>query len=204
MKTIIQQQLELELGENYAEYLSRGRKYLAAMITSPGFVGQRHRIFENEGGFESLLQQLLIRVIEKGSLDDGFKDFSSYLSEEYISTNNRANTHHTKWHLGADNNRPDVDEAYNPFEDSPSESSEDIPQKYPHVEQVLRTQEERDLWQLLGDMGFGAGTNMSGRQPTYGRLTDAINTLGWTRKHGMNIYHRIKQRAARLDEIDQE
>jgi len=201
--TIIEQQVRLELGENYDRYVVRAQRFLKTRLNSPQLAGSKQRILNNEGDgkFDQVVQQLLLTIVEKGDINSAFDSYGQYLEAEYNVTNNRSTTHHTKWVLLGDN----LPANGGPVPDGIPEAQLSSPlkplqAKCPHVIPCFKSDEERELMQIMGDFGFGESTGDRGRQPTYGRLQEVFTILGWDRQKGMRIYHRIKARKRRFEE----
>lgn len=194
---IIDQQLKLDLGENYKTYRHRTEKYCNTVISIPPLKFQRNRILNNEGGIGGLIRTGLLYVIEKDDLNKGLKAFRSYLDAEYNFTNNRSNVHHTKVKLM--DQLPDEDAMLgedggntvgNPLGLPALPSREGISLRV----RMLKNPEEEELFQILSEFD-GHSNRRVGRQASYGQLQQAFQLLGWEKEYGMRVYHRVKQRA---------
>lgn len=207
---ILDQQIEIHFGEEYDATLASVLKYTKTILNSPPLMAQKYRIFNCEGGGANLSRLALSFIIEKGDVNNGLRAFSSYLNNEYSSSNNRAKTHHTKWSFLADYDDPPqqegsnakVEEVTEPFR-VPVTPSGDLQSLRPHVGQslhlILQDDEERDLYNTLSSLNYVVGNRKVGRQRSYGKLKEAFELIGLSDADGMRIYWRIKRRLERLE-----
>jgi len=186
MKPIIEQQFELHFGDDYDATLRSVLQYTKTILNKPPLVSHKYRIFDSEGGGGNLSRRALSYIIEKGDVGNGLKAFSSYLNEEYSSSNNRANTHHTKWAgLEYSMDRLDAEAASEPFRVPFAASlSGDIRSLSPFVEQTLQTDQERELFSTIAALN--------------GSIVESFNALDLDHKEGWRIWYRIYRRQARL------
>ena len=201
---ILDQQIVLHFGEEYDATLASVLKYTKTILNRPPLAAQKYRIFNCEGGGGNLSRLALSYIIEKDDVDDGLDAFSTYLDEEYSSSNNRAKTHHTKWvgledNLATASNVMAAEAALEPFRVPAAAPSGGLQPLRPHgVKQVLFNEEETELYTTLASLNYQPGIGRRGRQKSYGKLQEAFDLLGLSREDGQRIYRRVK---ARVDQL---
>lgn len=103
MKTILDQAIELELGDEYPEALERAKKFVGSTLNMYKRWGKHQTIVNNEGGSAAVLRNCLATIVEVGNVADGLDRWASRIADEY------ANGAHTKW-SSIDDVRVDVNE----------------------------------------------------------------------------------------------
>jgi hypothetical protein len=91
VKTILDQQIELELGDEYPEALERARKFVGATLNMYKRWNKTQIILDGEGGRAGVLRNCLATIVEVGDISEGLDRWATRLAVEY------ANGAHTKW-----------------------------------------------------------------------------------------------------------
>ena len=84
MNTIIEQQLELEFGDDYPNLKANTTSYVKGLIGKPWWLDRRSLI-ASEGPLENMVTDCLCRILEEGDRIRGFKAYTAYLSKFYGS-----------------------------------------------------------------------------------------------------------------------
>lgn len=85
MKTIIQQQIELALGDEYKDTAAKASNFVKGLISKKHWWVDRNAMLESEGPLSRMTEQCLLSIIEKGETKAGYKAYVSYLSNFYGS-----------------------------------------------------------------------------------------------------------------------
>ena len=81
---ILEQQIQLHFGEQYAEVVSQTDRFCKYLIAKPWWGQNRKTLLNNEGGLKGMRWQALTHIIEKGdNITIGLKDYGNYLRAEY-------------------------------------------------------------------------------------------------------------------------
>lgn len=88
---LIDEQIKLELGEDYNKALDRARKFIAATCANYKRWGLLPRLLDNEGGRAGVLRNCLLTIIEVGEIERGLERWASRLAQEYV------NGRHNEW-----------------------------------------------------------------------------------------------------------
>lgn len=190
---ILNQQLELELGDQYEEAHHRSLKNIKTVLRKPWIAPHRFRIMDNEGGGGALLRRSLCFIIEAGDITKGLNNFNKYLDREYQSSSNRTNVHHSKWVYIEDDptvaecdlGDPEADlfgsvRSADRSEPNNTQSAHSFNKLY----NLLQTEAERDFFQALGNLN--------------GSIVEAAKACHLDLDHARRIYFRIKNRVKRL------
>ena len=171
--------------------MDRTRKYVKTLLDKSWLASHAARILNNEGGFNNIVQQALIKAVEANDFNKGLKMFAHALQEEYQSSNNRNKAHHTKWKplFLEDGKKPTAYltfDGYRFLGDTPSSDSlsGEIHPKVPFVEQICKTDDERLLLITI------AGLN--------GAVRSSFDALGWDHKDGWRMWYRLYRRQRRI------
>ena len=223
MNALMKEQLRLELDDAYKESVKRARNYIASIMKQSWFSpAQRQKMFTAEGGRQGLLARALCFIIEEdGDIDLGLNQFGAYVNHEYLNSTVSENRNIAlspnmdsiainsptlgQWAI-QDLDR-DVAEragerlfgAYRPAPQAPISERVPTPNN-PRVEEFLKDGEEKELFQLLADLGQ---TNHGGRPKNTGvQIRAAAKMLGWPKKKADKIVRRVRMRVERADQKD--
>ena len=83
---IINQQLELHFGDNYASVDKQARKYCNSLLVRPWWGANRETLIGNEGGPQGMRLSAMLFIIEhEDNIETGLKAYGSSLRLEYGS-----------------------------------------------------------------------------------------------------------------------
>ena len=91
MKSIVLQQLELEFGDDFHDMYNNTKSYVKGLIGKPWWK-DKWALIQSEGPLSSMVEQCMVYIYEAGDKLEGFKSYTSYLTDLYGSSVARNNT----------------------------------------------------------------------------------------------------------------
>lgn len=96
MKHIIDEQIRLELGDDYEKALKATRKYISKVIRNADAWGSSSAAqISGEGGMNSMMRNCMLKIIETGNannIEEGLERYGRELASEYLSGARNKNT----------------------------------------------------------------------------------------------------------------
>ncbi len=84
--SIVNQQLELHFGDNYASVDKQARKYVNSLLSRPWWGANREALIGNEGGPQGMRLNAILSIIEhEDDIETGLRAYGSSLRLEYGS-----------------------------------------------------------------------------------------------------------------------
>ena len=87
MLSVTTQAIRLELGDLYEEYYARTTSYVKGLI-GKGWWADTTQLLNCEGPLSKMVDHCLVYVIEEADRIEGYKAYTSYLTNEYGTTKN--------------------------------------------------------------------------------------------------------------------
>lgn len=103
--TILQQQLELEFGEKFSTVKAKATSYVKGLIGKDWW-RDRKVLLTSEGPLESMVEQCLMFIIEKGDVIEGYRAYTSHLTQWYGTSTGPNQTDLIDTNLGANESVP--------------------------------------------------------------------------------------------------
>lgn len=186
----VKEKAKLALGEDYKKTVSRVHKWVVTMLRKPWY--DRNRLVGNEGGYDALIDNALAHIVAYDDVDTGLAEYGKYLASEYGKNRKHNKIAHLPYFadhsslLGQADEKLDDQESTIEYTSTlpgsaarPFKGLSAVQTERPHVEKILRTEEERTLFQTIADVGS---------------IAEAIRVLGWNKADAMRIWFRCYQR----------
>ena len=86
MQTIMLQQLRIHFGEDFDELYANTQSYVKSLISRYSWWIDSRAMLQSEGPLSRMVEDCLSHIVEQGDKVEGFKSYTSYLSQFYGST----------------------------------------------------------------------------------------------------------------------
>lgn len=194
MKHIIDEQIQLELGDDYPKALKATRKYISKVIQNADRWGSSSAAqVSGEGGMNSMMRNCLLHIVEQQNIEDGLERYGRELASEYMSGSRNKNT--VSYEVLLDSTRGHTSDQYldgqreslrtplpyasvsedSRLEPTDEENDDDLP-----LSMVIKNEEERELYEAIAATAS---------------LKDAAELIGMDYDHAKVLNRRVWARA---------